>query len=203
MGEKERRGLSLVSSIQQQRTRDRRRNIIEYTTLHYTTPSPPLFLCLFMSFRVGRLTLTVPANKAKPSPIIGQALGAHGINMMKFCKEFNEKSVKFVDNAPLRVDMFLMDDASYQLDLRLPATKYFLLAIAGKEKGNAANEIIGRVHVKQIYEIAKLKQSVQSTHPIESVFRTIVHNALALGLEVDFSKEKGETDLLVHKKHRK
>lgn len=50
-----------------------------------------------MSFVLKRVRLVVPSNKAKPSPQIGQALGSLGINMMKFCKEFNAVTVKYAD----------------------------------------------------------------------------------------------------------
>jgi large subunit ribosomal protein L11 len=143
---------------------------------------------------VARIRLKVPANKAKPSPSIGQALGSLGINMMKFCKEFNEKSVKFKDDLPLRVKLSVLNDGSYNFSVHAPFTSYFLKKCAGLDKASArpGHEIVGKVHAKQIYEIAKIKQNDNeelALTPLESIYRSIVHSCKGMGLEVDYSKE--------------
>ena len=114
-----------------------------------------------MAHATARIRLLVPANKAKPSPAIGQALGSLGINMMKFCKEFNEKSIKYRDDLPLRVKLNCMSDGTYNFAIHAPFTSYFLKKCAKIERaaGETGHEIVGKVHVKQIYEIALIKQN--------------------------------------------
>jgi large subunit ribosomal protein L11 len=106
--------------------------------------------------------LLVPAGQGKPSPQIGQSLGSLGLNMMAFLKEFNAKSVDFKEGIPLRVDLYCKPgNPAFNFDLFLPPTSYFLKECAGVKKGTGTpgHEIVGSIHVKQIYEIAKLKQS--------------------------------------------
>jgi large subunit ribosomal protein L11 len=112
-----------------------------------------------MSFVTRSIRLTVPANKAKPSPAIGQALGSLGINMMKFCKDFNAATVKYIDDIPMRVRLHSSNDGSYTFTVHLPHSTYYLKKCAGVEKGvdRPLHEIGGVIHVKQIYELARLK----------------------------------------------
>jgi large subunit ribosomal protein L11 len=147
-----------------------------------------------MSYVTRRIRLTVPANKAKPSPAIGQALGSLGINMMKFCKDFNAATTKYLDDLPMRVRLHSYNDGSYTFTTHLPHSSYYLKKSAMVESGAHAtlHETAGIVHVKQIYELAKLKQKDHpelELTPLPSIFRSIVHTCKSMGFNVDFATE--------------
>merc|ERR1719215_1831867 len=145
-----------------------------------------------MSF-VKMVRLVVPAGAAKPSPAIGQALGQLGINMMAFCKEFNAQTGGWKQNIPLRVKLSAFSDQTFKFTVGSPATTYLLKKAAGIEKGanNPGKEVVGSVHAKQIYEIARIKQQdsplLQKT-PLDSVARSVVATMNSMGLKVDTTR---------------
>ena len=99
------------------------------------------------------------AGNAKPSPKIGQALGPLGINMMQFCKEFNDRTQEFNGDVPMRVMLKAYVDRSFKFVVKPPPTSYFIKKAAGLQKGSASpgHDSAGRVSVKYVYEIAKIK----------------------------------------------
>ena len=101
----------------------------------------------------------VMAGQAKPSPKIGQALGPLGINMMQFCKEFNERTAEFNPDVPMRVLLKAYVDRSFKFVVKPPPTAYFVKKASGLPKGSKkpGHESAGRISVKYIYEIAKIK----------------------------------------------
>ncbi len=147
-----------------------------------------------MAYVTKRIRLTVPANKAKPSPAIGQALGSLGINMMKFCKDFNSQTTKYIDDLPMRVRLHSLNDGSYTFSVHLPHSTYYLKKSAGVDLGSHSplHEVAGVVHVKQIYQLALLKQhdhpELELT-PLPSIFRSIVSTCKSMGFNVDFATE--------------
>lgn len=135
----------------------------------------------------SRVRLVVPAGKAKPSPAIGQTLGQLGINLMAFCKEFNEKTKHMVEEVPVRVKLTARVDNSYSFVCLPPQSTWFLKRAAGVEKGthNPLELKVGSVHVKQIYELARLQQTYlphMKALPLESIARSLVGTARTLGL---------------------
>ena len=100
--------------------------------------------------------------QAKPSPAIGQALGQLGVNMMAFCKEFNAKTTTYIDDIPIRVKFTAFPDKTFKFVPLLPQTSWMIKKAAGVESGahEPGKDIAGAVHVKQLYEIAKIKQAV-------------------------------------------
>jgi len=142
------------------------------------------------------INLIVPAGVAKPSPAIGQALGALGVNMMKFCKEFNEKTKDYKPEIPLRVVFTANPDASFTFSCRFPPTSWLLRQAAKVEKGSSdcAREFVGKVHVKQLYEIALLKQADYYTREKfkkpESMCRFILGQMKTMGIALDMSRDR-------------
>ena len=108
----------------------------------------------------ANVKLYVYAGIAKPSPKIGQALGPLGINMMAFCKEFNERTTQFKPDSPMRVLLKAYVDRSFTFVVKPPPTVWFLLKAAGKESGTEFPNLTsaGFVSAKYIYEIAKIKK---------------------------------------------
>ena len=114
------------------------------------------------------------AGNAKPSPKIGQALGPLGLNMMQFCKEFNARTQDFNEDVPMRVLLKAYVDRSFTFEIKPPPTSYFIKKASGLEKGSQkpGHESAGRVSVKYIYEIAKIKQKVDddlADHDLEGI----------------------------------
>jgi len=151
-----------------------------------------------MSYVTKRIRLIVPANKAKPSPSIGQALGSVGINMMKFCKEFNAKTVSYIDDLPLRVQLSIMNDGTYSFTTSIPQSSWFIKKMAGVEvlAHQPGHEIVGIVHSKQLYHLAQLKKEADQHNeelqaaPLQSIFRSLVHSCKSYGIEVQFDQQQ-------------
>jgi len=137
------------------------------------------------------IRLLVPACKAKPSPAIGQALASVGVNMMKFCKDFNDRTKQYKDEIPVRVSLRARTDGTFEYSTAIPSTSWFLKRAAGVDKGAAdpGSNIVGKVHVKYIYEIAKLKQQDSKGQlrvvPLEKICRSIYSQMKTMGLAID------------------
>jgi len=149
-----------------------------------------------MSFITKRIRLIVPANKAKPSPAIGQALGSVGINMMKFCKEFNVKSAAFADDLPMRVQLTVLNDGSYDFNVAIPQSSWFIKKMAQLEvfAHKPGHEIVGSIHAKQLYELALLKSQDSNDElkqtPLKSIYKSLVASCKSYGIEVNYESEE-------------
>ena len=99
------------------------------------------------------------AGVAKPSPKIGQALGPLGVNMMQFCKEFNDRTGQFKEDTPMRVKLTAHVDRSFTFVVKPPPTSWFIKKAASLQKASQkpGHESAGKVSVKYLYEIAKIK----------------------------------------------
>jgi len=139
-----------------------------------------------MCCRVVRLR--VGAGSAKPGPAIGQALGPLGLNMAEFCKQFNEATKNYEKDIPVPVILSAFSNRTFTFVIKTPPTTWFLKRCAGVEKCSArpGHVSAGKIHVKQIYEIALMKQQDQHLKDIElsALCRTIAGSALSMGLEV-------------------
>jgi len=137
--------------------------------------------------------LLVNAATAKPNPSIGQALGQLGVNMMMFCKDFNSKTTHYVNDVPLRVRFTAFPDKTFKFVPLAPPSTWFIKQAAGIHTGAAApnKECVGTVHVKQLYEIAKIKKSIEpnlAETPLEGYVRSLVATCATMGVGVDCSK---------------
>lgn len=134
------------------------------------------------------IRLIVMAGKAAPSPAIGQALGPLGLNMMQFCKEFNDRTKNYVENIPLPVNLTALPNRTFKFELMTPPTTWFLKRCAGVQKGSAmpGRQIIGKITVKELYEIAKIKHqdSCNQHTTLEGMCRMIKGTAGTMGIEV-------------------
>ena len=134
------------------------------------------------------IRLVVLSGKAAPSPAIGQALGPLGLNMMGFCKEFNERTKDYIENVPTPVILTAFANRTFKFELRTPPTTWFLKRCAGVQKGSAmpGRNFVGKATVKQVYEIAKMKQldDCNQKPSLESMCRMIVGTANTMGVEV-------------------
>ncbi len=133
----------------------------------------------------GIVRLQVPAGQANPAPPIGPALGAQGVNIMAFCKEFNSKTA---DKAGLIIPVVITvyADRSFSFILRSPPAAVLLKKAAGIEKasGKPNSEKVGKVTKAQIAEIVKMKAADLNASDPEAAARIIAGTARSMGIEV-------------------
>jgi len=143
---------------------------------------------------VRKVRLLVGAGAAKPGPAIGQALGPLGINMAEFCKQFNEATKNLEKEIPIPVVLSAFSNRSFTFQCKTPPTSWFLKKCAGIETGagRPGHDIVGNVHVKQIYEIAKVKLKDEHLSHLqeETMCRMIAASAGSMGIKVVASESE-------------
>lgn len=131
------------------------------------------------------IKLRIPAGQASPSPPVGPALGQHGLNIMDFCKAFNERT-KGMEGTIVPVVITVYADRSYDFVIKTPPTSFLLKQAAKIAKGSPEpNRIkVGKVTRKQIEEIAKVKLPDLNTKDLQAAMRIIEGTARNMGIEV-------------------
>jgi large subunit ribosomal protein L11 len=134
----------------------------------------------------AQIKLHVPAAQANPAPPVGPALGQHGVNIMQFCKQFNDQT-KGRDGLILPVVISVFEDKSFTFIIKSPPSSILLKRAANlaKASGISGKETIGKVTKKQIEEIAKLKLPDLNTNNIEQAIKTIEGTARSMGIIVE------------------
>jgi large subunit ribosomal protein L11 len=135
----------------------------------------------------GYIKLEVPAGKANPSPPIGPALGQRGVNIMEFCKAFNADTQSLEPGMPIPVVITVYADRSFSYIAKTPPASYFLKKAAKLDKASQTpgREIIGRVTMAQVREIAEQKMPDLSALDVDAACRTIMGSARSMGIEVE------------------
>ncbi|RMJ28516.1 hypothetical protein PHISP_00643 [Aspergillus sp. HF37] len=138
--------------------------------------------------------LIVGAGQASPSPPVGPALGSRGVKSMDFCKEFNARTAHIETGVPVPARVTVRPDRSFSFDLRSPTTTWLLLKAANVEprknrvRGamNPGHEIIGKVSLKHVYEIAKIKQSELrlSGQSLQGLCKSVISSARSVGIKI-------------------
>ena len=134
---------------------------------------------------VAKVTLQLPAGKATPAPPVGPALGQHAINIVAFCKEYNEKTAKQVGTV-IPVEVSIFEDRSFSIVLKTPPAAVLLIKAAGVAKGSGEpnRNKVGRVTSDQVREIAQQKMQDLNAASIEAAMRLIEGTARSMGIEV-------------------
>ena len=134
----------------------------------------------------GYLRLQVPAGQANPSPPIGPALGQRGVNIMEFCKSFNAATQNMEPGVPLPTIVTVYADRSFTFITKTPPASYLLKRAARVNKGSQepAREMVGRVTMKQVREIAEQKMPDLNANDIDGAAKIIAGSARSMGLEV-------------------
>jgi large subunit ribosomal protein L11 len=131
------------------------------------------------------ITLQIQAGKANPAPPVGPALGQHGLNIMAFCKEYNERTANQSGTiVPAEITVF--EDRSFTFVLKTPPASELLKKAAGVEKGSGAQKKVkvGQIPQAEIRRIAELKLKDLNANDIESAQRMIEGTARSMGIEV-------------------
>jgi large subunit ribosomal protein L11 len=131
------------------------------------------------------LTLQLPAGAATPAPPVGTALGPHGINIVEFCKSYNEKTqAQRGQIIPAQITIY--EDRSFTFILKTPPAADLLRKAAGVEKGSqtAGRETVGKVTRSQIREIAETKMSDLNAIDIDGAAKIVEGTARSMGIEV-------------------
>jgi large subunit ribosomal protein L11 len=134
---------------------------------------------------IGQIRLQLPAGAANPAPPVGPALGAQGVNIMGFCKEYNAKT-KDQAGTILPVVITVYADRSFSFILKSPPAAVLLKKAAGIAKGSGIpnRDKVGTVTRKQILEIIEIKKNDLNASDEESAFKIIAGTARSMGLEV-------------------
>jgi len=132
------------------------------------------------------IKLQIPAGKANPAPPVGPALGQHGINIMAFCKEYNERTAT-QGGSIIPVEITVFDDRSFTFITKTPPATDLLKKALGVEKGASASghEKVGKLSRDKLREIAQIKAKDLNAINIEGAERIIEGTARSMGIEID------------------
>jgi large subunit ribosomal protein L11 len=132
------------------------------------------------------LKIELEAGKATPAPPVGTALGPHGINIMEFCRTYNERTAPQAgDVVPAEITIY--EDRSFTFILKTSPTVYLLKKAAGIEKGSARpnRELVGTVTRDQVRAIAEVKAKDLNSYDSEQAMAMVEGTARSMGLKVD------------------
>jgi large subunit ribosomal protein L11 len=129
--------------------------------------------------------LQIPAGKATPAPPIGPALGQHGVAIMEFCKQYNERTQSMAGQiVPVLITVF--EDRSFSFVTKTPPAADLLRRAAGVEKGSGRpnTATVGRVSGDQIREIAEVKMRDLNAVDLDGAIKQVEGTARSMGIEV-------------------
>jgi large subunit ribosomal protein L11 len=136
----------------------------------------------------GYVKLQIVAGKATPAPPVGPALGQAQVNIMEFCKQFNERTAKepALNGLTVPVVITVYADRTFSFVTKTPPAPVLLLKAAGVAKGSGTpnKDKVGKVTEKQIMEIAKQKMPDMNAASVEAAAKTIRGTARSMGLDV-------------------
>src|SRR3989304_321650 len=130
------------------------------------------------------IPLQIEAGKANPAPPVGPALGQHGVNIMGFCKDYNEKTASQAGTI-VPVEIIVFEDRAVTFVLKTPPASDLLKRAAGIEKGSPSQlrDKVGQVTRDQVREIAQVKLRDLNTGDVESAMQQIEGTARSMGIE--------------------
>ena len=133
----------------------------------------------------GFIKLQIKGGQANPAPPVGPALGQRGVNIMEFCKAFNDKT-KSLAGKPVPVIITVYKDKKFDFVIKSPPASHFIkeavkLKSGSKEPGR---NIVASISKKQLEDIAKMKMEDLNAHDIEEASKIIAGSARSMGIEV-------------------
>jgi large subunit ribosomal protein L11 len=132
------------------------------------------------------IKLQIEAGKANPAPPVGPALGQHGINIMAFCKEYNERTAAQAGSI-IPVEITVFEDRSFTFITKTPPVADLLRKALAVEKGAgvAGHEKIGVLPRDKLREVAELKAKDLNANSLEAAERIIAGTARSMGIELE------------------
>ncbi|MBE3113764.1 MAG: 50S ribosomal protein L11 [Candidatus Hydromicrobium sp.] len=134
---------------------------------------------------IAQIKLQIPAGQANPAPPVGPALGQHGVNIMEFCKAFNEKTAK-EQGMIIPVILTVYKDRSFSFITKTPPAAVLIKKALNLEKGSSEpnKEKVGELSRKQVEEIARIKLKDLNARNLESAVKIIEGTAKSMGIKV-------------------
>ena len=135
---------------------------------------------------IGFIKLQIPAGQANPAPTVGPALGQHGVNIMDFCKAFNEKTKEQM-GVIIPVEITVFADRSFTFIIKTPPAAILLKKAAGLDKGSGEpnRDKVGTVSENDLAQIAETKMADLNANTIEKAKEMIRGTARSMGIEVE------------------
>ena len=133
----------------------------------------------------GYIKLQIPAGQANPSPPVGPALGQRGVNIMEFCKAFNDKT-KSLAGKPVPVEITVYKDKKFDFKIKSPPASFFIREAAKLKSGSQepGRNIVASITKKQAEDIAKKKMKDLNAHDVNEATKIIMGSARSMGIEV-------------------
>ncbi len=135
---------------------------------------------------VAVLRIQIQAGQANPAPPVGPALGQHGVNIMGFCKEYNDRTAS-QSGSIIPAEITIYDDRSFTFITKMPPTADLLKKAVEVEKGSGdtGRETVGTLTRDKLREIAKLKAKDLNAVDIEGAEKIVAGTAKSMGIEVE------------------
>jgi large subunit ribosomal protein L11 len=135
---------------------------------------------------LAKVKLQIRAGQATPAPPVGTALGQHGVNIMDFCKQYNDATQSMAGQV-IPVELTIYEDRSISFITKQPPAAELIKQATGVEKGSGEpnREKVGRLTQAQVREIAERKMADLNANDVENAMRIVEGTARSMGVEVD------------------
>jgi large subunit ribosomal protein L11 len=132
------------------------------------------------------IKLQIPAGAANPAPPVGPALGQHGVNIMEFCKAFNERTQGDAGTI-IPVEITVYEDRSFEFITKTPPAAVLIKEAAGIDKGSGEPHLnkVGTISMTQVRQIAERKMPDLNANDIDAASRIIAGTARSMGVDVE------------------
>jgi large subunit ribosomal protein L11 len=134
------------------------------------------------------IKLQIQAGKATPAPPVGPALGQHGLNIMAFCKEYNERTAS-QEGYIIPAEITVYEDRSFTFITKMPPVSDLLRRALEVEKGSgkAGTESVGKIDNAKLQEIARTKMKDLNTDDVDKAAKIVAGTARSMGVEIEES----------------
>lgn len=134
-----------------------------------------------------QVKLQIPAGNANPAPPVGPALGQHGVNIMEFCKQFNERTKTQESGMLIPAVITIYEDRSFIFITKMPPVSALLKKAAGiaKASGQPNKNKVAKISLKQVEEIAKQKMPDLNTQDLQAAVNTVKGTARSMGIDIE------------------